>query len=233
MTRSRSLRYITILIALFLIFENKVGSQTSDGEVMGTVAGSVLDQSGAAILVPEPVIVFKGENKVTKVTVNENGRFKATLPSGTYEVTTEIPGFYPFRRAAFRVVGGASIMINLVPSRRYFVRGTTVSTKKGVDEKASRPRYEQFQITPKLSLPGLIQFKIRQNVTRQVRYGFAVFSHNHLTVYADEILFDPKGVRLAASGKNVILEDGQQRIEVKRVAVSFDSGEARLEVIRD
>lgn len=233
MNISRSLKHMTILIAVFLVFENEVRNQTSGEEVMGYVTGSVLDESGAVILVPEPVIVFKGKNKLTKVTVNENGLFEATLPSGTYDVTTEIPGFYPFRRAPFRVVGGTRIMINLVPSRRYLVRGTTVSTKKGVDVQAPRPRYEQFQVPPKLSLAGLIQYEIRQKVARQVRYRFAVFSHNHLTVYADEILFDPKALRLTASGKSVIIEDGKRRMEVKGVAVSIDSGEARLEVIRE
>lgn len=233
MSRTRHFRHITILIALFFVFEKEVRSQTSNGEAMGIVTGSVLDQHGAVILVPEPVIVFKAKDKVTKVTVNENGRFEATLSSGTYEVTTEISGFYPFRRAPFHVVGGARIMINLVPSRQYVVRGTTVSTKRGVDEKAPRPRYEQFQVTLKLPLPGLIQFESRESIAGQVRYRFAVFSHNHLTIYADEILFDPKALRLTAYGKSVILEDGKHRTEVKGVVVSFDNGEPRLEVIRE
>src|ERR1044072_8002186 len=97
----RSLKGITVLLALFLVFQNEVRSQTSTGE--GTVAGSVLDQAGAAIVLPKPVIVFTDKNNRKQVTVDENGRFEATLPSGTYEITAEIPGFYPFRRAPFRV----------------------------------------------------------------------------------------------------------------------------------
>lgn len=228
MDKNRSLKHLTILIVLFLVFANEVRSQTSDAEAMGRVAGSVLDHSGAVVLLPVPVIVFKTKDKVTKVTVDENGRFEATLPSGIYDVTTEIPGFYPFRRAPVGVVGGKSITINLVPSRRYLVRGTTVSTRHGVDEKAPRPKYEQFQVPSNLQLPVLIQFETKQNVAQQVRYRFAIFTHNQLTVYADEILIDTKALRLTASGKSVVLEDGKQRIEVRRVAISFNKGEAHV-----
>lgn len=226
MKRSNRLKHITVCVALFFVFQNEVRSQA---RVEGTVAGSVLDQQGAVILLPKPVIVFRSKNEVKQVTVDENGRFEATLPIGTYEITTEMPGFYPFRRAPFRVSAGSSVMINLVPSRRYFTRGTTVSPGKGVDERAPRPGYK---VISKSSLPGLIQFESSHNVGRWLRYRFAVFSHDHITVYADELLFDPKALRLKASG-GVILEDGKQRIEVNGVTVSFDNGEARLEVTKE
>lgn len=231
MKSSIPLRHIIALVALLVVFQNEVRSQTRADESLGFLTGSVLDQKGAVILIPKPVVVIRGSNTVKEITVNQNGRFETSLPGGTYYVTTEIPGFFRFRRAPFRVIAGSSIMINLVLSPRYLIRGTTVSTKKGVDEKAPRPRYEQFQMTPKLSLPGLIEFETKQNMGNHVRYRFAVFSHNHLTIYADEILVNRKAVRLAASGKIVIIEDGQKRIEVKRVVVSFDDGKARLEVI--
>lgn len=230
MKSSSPLKHTITLVALLVVFQSAIRSQTRADESLGFVTGSVLDQNGAVILIPKPLVVIRGNNTVKEITVNQNGRFETSLPSGTYYVTTAIPGFFPFRRAPFRVKAGSSIMINLVPSPRYLIRGTTVSTKKGVDEKAPRPRYEQFQMKPKLSLPGLIEFETKQNVGNQVRYRFAVFSHNDLTVYADDILFDPKAVRLTASGKSVIVEDGQKRMEVKRVVVWFDDGKAHFEV---
>lgn len=164
--------------------------------------------------------------------MDENGRFEATLPSGTYEVKTEIPSFYPFRRAPFQVVGGTTLMLNLVPSRRYLVRGTTVSTKASVDEAAPRPKYEQVQVAPQ-SLPALIQFENRQNIGRGVTYRFAVFTYGPITIYADKLLLDRRALRLTASGKGIILEDGKQRIEIKGVTVSLDKGEAHLDLIKE
>ena len=59
MNRSRSLKHTIIFLALFFVFQNELRSQTRAGESAGTVVGSVLDQSGAAILVPQTVIVFR------------------------------------------------------------------------------------------------------------------------------------------------------------------------------
>lgn len=231
--RSRRLKHIIALVTLLFVFQNGVGSQTRVDESLGLLTGSVLDQKGAVILIPKPVIVVRGNNTVKEITVNENGRFEASLPTGTYYVTTEIPGFYPFRRAPFRVTAGRSIMINLVPSRRYLVRGTSVSAKDTADKVAPRPRYESFRVTPKSPLSGLIRFELREHVGRHVRYKFAVFSYDNMTVYADELVFNRKALRMTAAGKVVILEDGRQRVEVKGIAVSFNRGEVHVDLKRD
>ena len=195
----------------------------------GTVVGSVLDQSGAVILIPKPVIVFKGKGNAKKVTVNEDGRFETTLPSGTYIVTTEIPGFYPFRRAPFRVIANESILINVVPSRRYLVQGTSVSSKHSADQAALRPNYEQLRVDSKSPLTGLIQFEDKQRIRGAVRYRFAMFSYDQLTIYADELYLNRKPLRLVTSGK-LVIENGKQRIEAKEVTVSFKGGEPLVDV---
>ncbi|MGH9957318.1 MAG: carboxypeptidase-like regulatory domain-containing protein, partial [Pyrinomonadaceae bacterium] len=86
---------------------------------MATVKGTVMDSNGAVIVTPKPSIVFERNEQISKVVANENGDYEVTLPPGVYTVTTDIGGYYPFRRAEFGLLPGSRVMINLIPTPRY------------------------------------------------------------------------------------------------------------------
>ncbi len=123
---------------MFLVFQGAMTAQPAASHPVGTVTGTIMDSSGAVIVLPRPTIIFKGTNGVRRVTPDDNGDYEISLPAGAYNVTTELPGYYPLRRAKFRVLAGSSVTINLVPSPLYLIRGTTISTRKSVDKLAPR-----------------------------------------------------------------------------------------------
>lgn len=190
-----------------------------------------MDANGAVISTPRPSVIFVGKNGVKSVGANDSGDYEIALSPGIYRVTTEIPGFYPYRRAEFRVLPGSTVIINVVPTPRYLVRGTTVSIRESVDTKAPLPRYDQFRIPEG---PGSlqIQFQKKRIAKRNVEYDGVTLTYDVLTIYADKLNFDSKRLRLKASGKWVIVEDGKQRLQVKQAAVAFKGGEPILDLTR-
>ncbi len=85
-------RWRTIVLCLGLFIMSSVaafGQLTT-----GTIAGTVTDQSGAAV--PGATVTFKNaETAVSRTTVTgENGKYVAlSLPAGTYEVSASLQGF--------------------------------------------------------------------------------------------------------------------------------------------
>lgn len=226
-------RITLAVFTLFLVFQGAITAQPAVSQPVGTVSGTIMDSSGAVIVLPRPTIIFKGTNDARRVTPDDNGDYEIDLPAGAYDVTTELPGYYPLRRAKFRVLAGSRVTINLVPSPRYLVRGTTVSTNKPVDRSAPRPRYDELRVAISSPLPVcLIQFEKKRIVNGIVKYYWATFSYDNLTIYADELRFNRKQKQLKASGKRVIVEDGKQRVEVKHAVVSLKGREPVLDLTR-
>ncbi len=122
-------------------------------------------------------------------------------------------------------------MINLVSTPHYLVRGTTVSLREPVDTPAPKPRYNEFHI-PGRGLSMLIQFDKKRGANERIEYDRAVLTYDSLTVYADRLSFDTARLRLNASGKRVVVEDGKRRAEVKQARVSFKGGEPILDFMR-
>lgn len=221
------------VFVLFLAFQTATMVQTAAGQSMGTVTGTIMDSRAAVIVLPRPTIIFKGTKETRRVIPNDNGDYEIKLPVGAYSVTTDIPGFYPLRRAKFRVLAGSRITINLVPSPRYLVRGTTVSNSEPVDKLAPQPRYDELSVAVSSPFPlGLVQFEKKRIADGDVKYYAATFSYDELTIYADELRFNRRKLRLKASGDRVIVEDGKQRVEVKHAVVSFKGGEPVLDLTR-
>ncbi len=198
-------------------------------ESMGRVKGTVMDANGAVMVTPRPSIIFEGKNSVRTVTANDSGDYDISLPAGVYKVTTEIAGFYPFRRAEFRLLPGTDVMINLAPTPRYLVRGTTVSASRSVDKLTPSPKYNEFP-GPRGSL--LIQFQEKRRANRNIEYEGAILTYDALTIYSDKLSFNKTRLRLKASGKRVVVEDGKQRVHVKQASVAFKEGEPVLEVTK-
>lgn len=198
---------------------------------MATVKGTVMDSNGAVIVLAESTIIFKRNDEIRRVVVDERGNYEITLSPGVYTVTTEIAGFYPFRRAEFRLLPGSGVIINLVPIPRYLVRGTTVSARESVDTSATKPKYSEFRV-PGRGLSMLIQFEKKRRANEKIEYAGAALTYDALTIYADKLSFNTARLRLKASGKRVVVEDGKQRLEVKQVAVAFKGGEPIVELMR-
>jgi Carboxypeptidase regulatory-like domain len=198
---------------------------------MGRVKGTVMDANGAVISTPRPSIIFEGRNEVKTVAANERGDYEITLTAGIYRVTTEIPGFYPFRRAALRVLPGSDTLINIVPTPRYLVRGTTVSGRESADVAAPSPRYDEFDATEgPVSL--LIQFQKKRRANGNIEYKGAILTYDALTIHSDRLSFNKTRLRLNASGERVVVENGEQRIQVKQARVTFKGGEPILALTR-
>jgi hypothetical protein len=113
----------------------------------------------------------------------------------------------------------------------YLVRGTTVSTKESIDTPVPPPKYDLFPLAQLLDpLSLLIEFDKKRTLNGTVRYDRATLSYDVLTIYADKIWFNKKTLRVEAFGEYVIVEDGKQRIQVKRAEVGFKGGEPILKL---
>src|SRR4029453_1640267 len=88
-----SLHHVVVIVC-FLIALSALPRRASAEAVYGSIAGSVLDESGG-VLPGVSVTVTSVERKTTDTVVtNETGRYvKERLLPGTYEVKVELSGF--------------------------------------------------------------------------------------------------------------------------------------------
>ncbi len=200
--------------------QSKVGSLTSPLQVTGEVRGTVMDFNEAVI--PNAAVIFERYKTKVRVVSNEAGNYMAELPTGEYRVTTEIYGFSPFRRAAFKIQSNTPILINIVPVPQAISYGTV----------APQFYYESFSV-PALnnSLDLLIRFRTQRKYRGIIEYRKVLVSYDVLTIYADSLRLNQKAFRLEANG-NVVVEDGKQRVHVKRAEVEFKTGEPIIKLTR-
>lgn len=119
-SKTVELRICLAILIFVLPVRSAIMSETRQApaagfQSMGKVTGTVMDTSGAVIVLPKPTIILEGRNSIKRVIPNDNGDYETTVPTGVYRITTEIPGFYPLRRAEFRVPPDATVIVNLVP----------------------------------------------------------------------------------------------------------------------
>src|ERR687892_2308209 len=80
----------------------------------GTISGTVVDQTKAALPGAEVNIRNTGTGLARTVFANENGRFEApNLPIGSYEISAALPGFGTAVRRDLQLTVGRTLVIDL------------------------------------------------------------------------------------------------------------------------
>ncbi len=100
---------VFLVLAFFLSFSGTIHPQNSDS---GTIAGTVLDNSGG--VVPGVVVsVTNGSGVTQAAATDEKGEFLvALLPPGTYSVTLAAPGFKEFKATGIIVTAGQTTRLD-------------------------------------------------------------------------------------------------------------------------
>ena len=204
---------VILAVVLLLTLMQSVSTSSMPNQTERAVLkGTVFDPFGAVILLPGRSIVIEslGTKQVWELETDDSGSYRASLPAGTYRITSKPTIYLPFRHADFHLEKGSTSMVNLVLHSEYLIRGTTVGEK--VDELAPKPQFVSFTI------PGArsdVSRALIRHLGKRSRKGKAVYEYSALTfdlitVYADEISRDGKQLRFNASGR-VIVEDGKER----------------------
>lgn len=194
----------------------------------GKVRGTVLDFNEAVI--PNATIVFDGGPTKRKVISDESGQYEIALPAGRYRVSVEATeDFQRFRRAPFQVQPNTSTMINVMLATSPFpicVLQVGTPSKVPQSPKFTPPKYDSFSPSHSSGRPLelLVQFHKKRRNKGLIKYDRVMLSYDALTVYADEVRFDPQNLRLQAGG-NVIVEDGKERTHAKNAEVEFKEGQ--------
>jgi hypothetical protein len=221
------------LVIAFVIAWTVLQPLHTDGVLADQTAGAVLkitvfDQYGAVIPLPEGSIIVENleTKQVWKVGTDDAGSSSATVPAGTYRITSDAPIYLPFRRADFHLESGSTSMVNLVLHPEYLVRGTAVGREK-VDELGPKPQFDSFTIPGARSdiSKALIRYFGKRTANGKTVYKYAALTFDLITVYADEISRDGKTFSFNAS-ERVIVEDGKARENVNAAEIEFKDGKA-------
>jgi Carboxypeptidase regulatory-like domain len=209
---------------LFIIVPATPGQSPVSTAPAGTVRGVVQDPKGA--LIPNATIILKSNGVQTRATSTPDGEYEIQVPPGTYEITSEIPAYYPFRRAKFCVESGKIATINVAPPLRVLSVGLEV-TPQGYREPvttAPEPKYEAFTVEgsscPNVNL--LIRYDKRVKQRDHIRFARAIANSGAVTVSADTIRLKPKTLQLEATG-NVQVEVGPEKRSSRRVKLNLKS----------
>lgn len=205
----------------------------STPQLTGRVRGTVVAPNESVI--QNATVVLKGTQTTRKLTTDVNGVYEAELPTGIYEVTTEIPGWYPLRRARFCVQAGTLTMITLAPALRVESIALEVTTS-GIRKPVTTlppPKYDSLSVPhpQREQLDLLVQFfkkRARKGITE---YGRATASYDALTISANVLRLNPKTLHIEAAG-NVIIEHGMQRTHTQFAEVEFKAGKPTIKLIK-
>lgn len=216
------------VIAWTVIQPATKGSVVPEQTAVAVLKGTVLDRAGSGILLDYGYVVIENltTKQVWKLHTDDSAVFSASLPAGTYRITSETRMYLPFRRADFHLEPGSTSMVNLVLHPEFLIRGTTVGTKR-IDRSAPTPHYTSFTVpgAPSDISKGLIRHSGTSTIKGMTVYKYATLTFDLITVYADEISRDRKQLRFNASGR-VIVEDGKERTSVGAAEVEFKDGKA-------
>ncbi len=179
-------------------------------------------------------MVFTNGKDTWRVTTNDSGEYEAELPTGTYEVTTEITEYYPLKRSSFLIKSEAVIRMNLAPALRILAVRLRV-TPSGSEEPittAPMPMYDSFLLPRVVGTPRDLLIRYRDRIRRKslIEYTSVMITHDAFSLFADRVSFDANTFLLTARG-NVIIQNGQQEIRAANAAVSFKNGRPLIRVI--
>jgi hypothetical protein len=122
-----------IAVAFLLLAGTRAGAQTSTGVIEGTVTGAPGQPIPGATVTARHVAT----DTPYRVKTNDQGQYRfATLPPGTYEVTTAAPGAPGTALHVVKVAAGATLTANFDPT-------TPLATKKDLAPGLTQPpRFE-------------------------------------------------------------------------------------------
>jgi hypothetical protein len=215
---------ILVAIVVGIQAESTVASFTRQTISIGKLVGMVRNGAGARITV-------EGAGLKREIIADSSGHYEAELAPGLYRISAVMNNWdYPFKRAAFRLRPGETTMINIVPAERILEIDTQVIAEIGFRDNVKTippPGYDSFSTTNRSRLPLdlLARYSEKQNSGNYVEYKEAMVSYDALSIYADRIRLDKNTFRVEASGNDVLVEDGKQRIRVKKATLDFKSGE--------
>src|SRR5579859_8180586 len=110
-----SKRVILLLAVLFCLFAVTPSSLFAQAISTGTVAGTVTDPSGGAVVGASVTLMDTATNIPRTAATNETGRyFFANVPPGTYNVSVNKTGFRVSKLANQVVTVGATLTLNVV-----------------------------------------------------------------------------------------------------------------------
>src|SRR5580692_7064717 len=111
MSSKRSLFGIALFLCICILVPSTLFSQSAS---TGTVAGTVVDPSGAAIAAATVTLTDKSTNIPRTVSTNENGRFiLVDIPAGTYDVSVSKQGFRVSKFTGQVVNVGTALTLNV------------------------------------------------------------------------------------------------------------------------
>jgi hypothetical protein len=186
------------------------------------VKGVVLDEHEARINTATITIEGSGIQRLIKT--NELGEYEFDVPNGIYQIRAEVPNYYAFKRAAFRVKPNTVRIVNIVPVQRVLSIGLE-ATLQGEREQVKTAPPAEFESlkAPNPGEPSLeivVRFQKRETDGEFVQYRGASLTYDAFTIYADRIRLDKRTLNLEASGK-LIVEDGEHRIHATSIRASL------------
>jgi Carboxypeptidase regulatory-like domain len=184
------------------------------------LTGRVIDVNEAAI--PNASIYVLGSDGSRVVKSDPSGNYAIELPPGTYTLTTDVPGFHRFRRAAFTLSAQTDSTINL-----------TLWASIGASHSPSLPpqiHYERVALQA-TSSEMLIQFRNEKKLEDATEYGVVIITCDQLTFKADKGLFYREKNRIELEG-NVIIEDGKVTSRVRRVQLDLSRKGLAIQVTK-
>lgn len=219
---------------MVMLFQSSVAvSIAQDQDTVSILKGEVFALDREAVVLDEKVVIENLQTgQVWRLITDDAGTYSASVPAGTYSVTTEGTNWHlPFRRAPFQLHAGSTSTLNIVLSPRILTMATIVGKGKSI-EWAPPQRYESFSIPGTSSdlLKMLIQYETKRTSKGTTVYKWAKLSFDLTTVYADELKLDRKTLRLIASGR-VMVEDGKERRKLSTTSINFKDGKIVVEPI--
>ena len=178
---------------------------------MGVIKGKVLGVNLAKGMADVKVRI-ESETLNRNVITDKDGSFEVALPAGVYTVTANVPDYYPYRRAPFRVFPGKATRINL---QLFLVSDAWVE------------RYYEKLVPPDATedqLDLLVEYRKRKEHGNLVEYEGARLYYDALAVSAISIVLDKRDFSFRATGNVRIDKDQQSEIYVKQTDIHFNNG---------
>ncbi|MDQ1638016.1 MAG: hypothetical protein QOF62_1355 [Pyrinomonadaceae bacterium] len=204
--------------------------QTANGQSMGKVAGRVIDPKGAVVV--SAIVIVNSEQIKQRTVTNNIGAYEFQLPPGLYHLTTDIPGYYPYRRSTFRVQPAIVTTINIAPVLHVLSIGIEVTSSGSREPITTAPsaKYESFSPSASAPLDLLVRFNKRRKHQNCIAYTRVMISFDSLTIYADRARLCPNTLR-AQVQNNVVVENGEDYVRANLVNIEFKD-KMHFEVIR-